>query len=103
VNLAGVCWPHSITRTHGPGQANVEAETNEIPMFARIDLAGAAVVTADALHARRAHAVHLANTDPLLAHSAVDRFVSTTHELVIEEPSYRQRQDILKGHHWRGR
>ena len=49
---------------HGHGvvlaQADVEAKTNEIPMFAtvldRIDLAGA-VVTADALHAQRGHAV----------------------------------------------
>ena len=52
---------------HGHGvvlaQADVEAKTNEIPMFAvvldRIDLAGA-VVTADALHAQRAHAEYLA-------------------------------------------
>ena len=51
---------------HGHGvvlaQADVEAKTNEIPMFAvvldRIDLAGA-VVTADALHAQRAHAEYL--------------------------------------------
>jgi DDE_Tnp_1-associated/Transposase DDE domain len=46
----------------GPGQVDVEAKTNEIPMFAtlldRIDLAGA-VVTADALHAQRAHADYL--------------------------------------------
>jgi hypothetical protein len=45
------------------GQVDVEAKTNEIPMFAalldRIDLAGA-VVTADALHAQRAHARYLA-------------------------------------------
>jgi len=44
------------------GQADVEAKTNEIPMFStlldRIDLAGA-VVTADALHAQRAHAGYL--------------------------------------------
>jgi predicted transposase YbfD/YdcC len=44
------------------GQVDVEAKTNEIPMFAplldRIDLAGA-VVTADALHAQRAHAEYL--------------------------------------------
>src|SRR5262249_29899025 len=44
------------------GQAGVEAKTNEIPMFAtlldRIDLAGA-VITADALHAQRAHAEYL--------------------------------------------
>ena len=44
------------------GQADVEAKTNEIPMFAtlldRIDLAGA-VITADAMHAQRAHAEYL--------------------------------------------
>jgi predicted transposase YbfD/YdcC len=44
------------------GQADVEAKTNEIPMFPtlldRIDLTGA-VVTADALHAQRAHAGYL--------------------------------------------
>jgi predicted transposase YbfD/YdcC len=44
------------------GQVDVEAKTNEISMFAtllnRIDLAGA-VVTADALHAQRAHADYL--------------------------------------------
>jgi DDE_Tnp_1-associated/Transposase DDE domain len=44
------------------GQADVEAKTNEIPMFTtlldHIDLAGA-VVTADALHAQRAHAEYL--------------------------------------------
>src|SRR5580704_17112835 len=44
------------------GQVDVEAKTNEIPMFAtvldRIDLAGA-VVTADAMHAQRAHAEYL--------------------------------------------
>jgi predicted transposase YbfD/YdcC len=44
------------------GQVDVEAKTNEIPMFAtlldRVDLAGA-VVTADALHAQRAHAEYL--------------------------------------------
>jgi predicted transposase YbfD/YdcC len=43
-------------------QADVEAKTNEIPVFAtlldRIDLAGA-VVTAYALHAQRAHADYL--------------------------------------------
>jgi hypothetical protein len=45
------------------GQVDVQAKTNEIPMFAtlldRIDLAGA-VVTAGALHAQRAHAGYLA-------------------------------------------
>jgi DNA replication protein DnaC len=30
--------------------------------------------------------------DPLLAQSAVDRLASTAHELIIEGPSYRQRQ-----------
>ncbi len=44
------------------GQVDVEAKTNEIPMFAtlldRVGLAGA-VVTADALHAQRAHAEYL--------------------------------------------
>jgi predicted transposase YbfD/YdcC len=44
------------------GQADVEAKTNEIPLFTtvldRIDLAGA-VITADALHAQRAHAEYL--------------------------------------------
>jgi predicted transposase YbfD/YdcC len=46
------------------GQVDVEAKTNEIPMFAtlldRIDLTGA-VVTADAMHAQRAHAEYLAD------------------------------------------
>jgi predicted transposase YbfD/YdcC len=45
------------------GQVDVEAKTNEIPLFTtlldRVDLAGA-VVTADALHAQRAHAGYLA-------------------------------------------
>jgi predicted transposase YbfD/YdcC len=45
------------------GQVSVGAKTNEIPMFAelldRIDLTGA-VVTADAMHAQRAHAEYLA-------------------------------------------
>jgi predicted transposase YbfD/YdcC len=44
------------------GQVDVEAKTNEIPLFTRllnrVDLAGA-VVTADALHAQRAHAEYL--------------------------------------------
>ena len=43
------------------GQVDVEAKTNEIPMFAtlldRVDLAGA-VVTADALRAQRAQRAH---------------------------------------------
>ena len=30
--------------------------------------------------------------DPLLAQSAVDRLVSTSHELVVEGDSYRRRQ-----------
>jgi predicted transposase YbfD/YdcC len=44
------------------GQVDVQAKTNEIPLFTklldRIDLAGA-VVTADALHAQTAHAEYL--------------------------------------------
>jgi predicted transposase YbfD/YdcC len=54
----------ALDHAHGVvlGQVDVEAKTNEIPMFAtlldRIDLAGA-VVTADALHAQRAHAKYL--------------------------------------------
>jgi predicted transposase YbfD/YdcC len=55
----------ALDHGHGAvlGQVDVEAKTNEIPMFAtlldRVDLAGA-VVTADALHAQRAHAEYLA-------------------------------------------
>jgi predicted transposase YbfD/YdcC len=45
------------------GQVNVERKTNEIPMFPvlceRIDDLGEAVITADALHAQRAHADYL--------------------------------------------
>ncbi|SRR6266566_5978345 len=54
----------ALDHAHGVvlGQVDVEAKTNEIPMFAtvldRIDLAGA-VITADALHAQRAHAEYL--------------------------------------------
>jgi predicted transposase YbfD/YdcC len=44
------------------GQVEVATKTNEIPMFAalldRIDIAGA-VITADAMHAQRAHAEYL--------------------------------------------
>jgi len=55
----------ALDHAHGVvlGQVDVGAKTNEIPMFAalldRIDLAGA-VVTADVLHAQRAHAEYLA-------------------------------------------
>jgi predicted transposase YbfD/YdcC len=57
--LAALDHGHSVVL----GQVDVRAKTNEIPMFAtlldRIDLTGA-VVTADALHAQRAHAEYLA-------------------------------------------
>ena len=55
----------ALDHRHGVvlGQVDVEAKTNEIPMFATlldgIGLAGA-VVTADALHAQRVHAGYLA-------------------------------------------
>jgi predicted transposase YbfD/YdcC len=55
----------ALDHAHGVvlGQVDVEARTNEIPMFAalldRIGLAGA-VVTADAMHAQRGHAEYLA-------------------------------------------
>ena len=55
----------ALDHAHGVvlGQVDVEAKTNEIPMFATlldgVDLAGT-VVTADALHAQRAHAECLA-------------------------------------------
>jgi hypothetical protein len=35
--------------------------------------------------------------DPLLAQSAVDRLVSTCHELVVEGDSYRRRQRPTHG------
>ena len=45
------------------GQVEVAAKTNEIPMFSplldRLDAIDGAVVTADALHAQRAHADYL--------------------------------------------
>lgn len=56
----------ALDHTHGVvlGQVDVEAKTNEIPMFStlldRIDITGA-VVTADAMHAQRAHAEYLVN------------------------------------------
>jgi predicted transposase YbfD/YdcC len=55
----------ALDHAHGVvlGQVDVEATTNEIPMLATlldgVDLAGT-VVTADALHAQRAHAEYLA-------------------------------------------
>jgi predicted transposase YbfD/YdcC len=54
----------ALDHTHGVvlGQVDVAAKTNEIPMLVklldRIDLTGA-VVTADAMHAQRAHAEYL--------------------------------------------
>ena len=54
----------ALDHAHGVvlGQVDVQAKTNEIPMFAtlldRIDLAGA-VTTADAMHAQRSHAEYL--------------------------------------------
>ena len=56
----------ALDRAHGValGQVDVEAKTNEIPMFAtlldHVDLTGA-VVTADAMHAQRGHAKYLVN------------------------------------------
>jgi predicted transposase YbfD/YdcC len=54
----------ALDHEHGVvlGQVDVQAKTNEIPLFTtlldHVDLAGA-VVTADALHAQRAHAEYL--------------------------------------------
>jgi predicted transposase YbfD/YdcC len=54
----------AVDHSHGVvlAQVDVEAKTNEIPLFStlldRIHLAGA-VVTADALHAQKAHATYL--------------------------------------------
>jgi predicted transposase YbfD/YdcC len=54
----------ALDHTHGVvlGQVDVATKTNEIPMFAtlldRIDIA-AAIITADAMHAQRAHATYL--------------------------------------------
>ena len=56
--LAALDHAHSVVL----GQVDVATKTNEIPMFTtlrdRIDLTGA-VVTADAMHAQRAHAEYL--------------------------------------------
>jgi predicted transposase YbfD/YdcC len=55
----------ALDHAHGVvlGQVEVDAKTNEIPMFAtlleRIDITGA-VITADALHAQHGHATYLA-------------------------------------------
>ena len=71
----------ALDHAHGVvlGQAAVEAKTNEIPMFAtlldRIELAGA-VVTADALHAQRAHANYLVTQRGGHHHLAADRGTS---------------------------
>ena len=59
----GICSPRSTTRTPvALGQVDVEAKTHELPMFStlpgRMDLTDA-VVTADAMHAHRAHAEDL--------------------------------------------
>ena len=54
----------ALDHAHGVvlGQVDVEAKTNEIPMFSalldRIEITGA-VITADALHAQHAHARYL--------------------------------------------
>jgi predicted transposase YbfD/YdcC len=56
----------ALDHAHGValGQVDVEAKTNEIPMFAtlldHVGLTGA-VVTADAMHAQRGHAKYLVN------------------------------------------
>jgi predicted transposase YbfD/YdcC len=55
----------AFDHAHGAvlGQVDVNAKTNEIPMFStlldRIDITGA-VITADALHAQHGHAIYLA-------------------------------------------
>ena len=59
----------AFDHTHGVvlGQVDVAAKTNEVPMLpvllADIDIAGA-VITADALHAVRSHAVYLHERAP---------------------------------------
>jgi predicted transposase YbfD/YdcC len=64
----------ALDHTHGVvvGQVDVEAKTNEIPMFTtlldRIELSGA-IVTADAMHAQRDHASYL--VDQRAAHYVV--------------------------------
>jgi hypothetical protein len=40
--------------------------------------------------------------DPLLAQSAVDRLVSTAHELIIEGESYRRHQKPVISHRHNG-
>ena len=91
---------------HGHGvvlaQADVEAKTNEIPMFAvvldRIDLAGA-VVTADALHAQRAHAEYLVTQRGAHYLIAVKRFQPGLHAQLAALPW----QDIPVAHDVRGK
>ena len=63
-NPAVTCWPPSIMLTAWSwARWRSGAKTNEIPMFPtlldRIDITGA-VITADAMHAQRAHATYLA-------------------------------------------
>lgn len=64
VNRAGMLAALDHARGLVLGQVDVQAKTNEIPMFATlldgIDVVGA-VVTADAMHAQRAHAQYLAD------------------------------------------